>query len=74
MANIVVNIFEADKIRKEVQAETGAVLEIHDPCGGNLYFTMKEPNAKAAELLGQKMSVYGLTAEVSEDGLLISFK
>ena len=74
MAKVVVNIFDADRVRKEVQAETGAVLDIHDPCGGNLYFTMKEPNAKAAELLSQKMSVFGLEAEISEGGMLISFK
>ncbi len=69
-----ISIFDADKIRKEVQAEIGSDIEIHDPCGGNLYFTMKEPNAKAAELIAQKMSAFGLNAEVSDDGMLISFK
>ena len=69
-----ISIFDADKIRREANARFGTSLQVHDPCGGNLYFTVDEPNEDAAAYVGEEFAKLGLTMEVQEGGRLLSFR
>lgn len=67
------SIFDADRVRRETKEKFGVNPQIHDPCGGNLYYTMEEPNAEAAAFIAQEFAKFGLEMEIQEDGRLLTF-
>ena len=66
-------IFDADRVRRETKEKYGVNPQIHDPCGGNFYYTLEEPNAEAAAYIAGEFRKYGLEMEIHEDGHLLTF-
>ncbi|MBR2778881.1 MAG: hypothetical protein IKD85_01730 [Firmicutes bacterium] len=67
------SIFDADRVRRETKEKFGVNPQIHDPCGGNLYFTLEEPNEEAAAYIAGEFRKFGLEMEIQEDGHLLTF-